>query len=80
MLPKILLVDDIEMFLDLVRVYLRHCSATILSARNGRETLKLARSERPNLIFMDLHMPVITAPTAAGPSGQAAHPGGPRSC
>jgi CheY-like chemotaxis protein/Tfp pilus assembly protein PilZ len=57
MKPKILLVDDVAMFLDLQKMFLRLSSVRILTARDGTEALELAGKERPSLIFMDLHMP-----------------------
>jgi len=57
MIPKILLVDDVAMFLDLQKMFLRLSSARILTARDGVEALQIATRERPSLIFMDLHMP-----------------------
>ena len=57
MTPKILLVDDVLMFLDLQKMFLRLSSVRILTASDGTEALEIARKERPSLIFMDLHMP-----------------------
>jgi uncharacterized protein (TIGR02266 family) len=57
MIPKILLVDDVKMFLDLQKMFLRLTSARILTAGDGLEALETARREKPSLIFMDLHMP-----------------------
>jgi CheY-like chemotaxis protein len=57
MTPKILLVDDVAMFLDLQKMFLRLSSVRILTARDGAEALEIAGKERPSLIFMDLHMP-----------------------
>jgi uncharacterized protein (TIGR02266 family) len=54
---KILLVDDVSMFLDLQKTFLKLSSAHLLTARNGLEAIEVARKERPSLIFMDLHMP-----------------------
>jgi CheY-like chemotaxis protein len=57
MTPKILLVDDVAMFLELQKMFLRLSSVRILTARNGVEALQTAKEEMPSLIFMDLHMP-----------------------
>jgi CheY-like chemotaxis protein len=57
--PKVLLVDDVEFFLEMGKDLLRQTPATIITARNGLEALAMARSESPNLIFMDLTMPVM---------------------
>ncbi|HTG82171.1 MAG TPA: response regulator [Geobacteraceae bacterium] len=58
-LPKILLVDDTKLFLKLEQEYLRQSSAQILTAGNGQEALEIAHTNRPDLIFMDLNMPVM---------------------
>lgn len=56
---KVLLVDDVTMFLDLEKGYLRPSGVNILTATDGRQGLSLCRQERPALVFLDLHMPVM---------------------
>ncbi len=56
---KILLVDDVDFFLEVEKGFLQHTPATIFIARNGREALEIAARERPNLIYMDVNMPVM---------------------
>jgi len=56
---KILLVDDPKLFLKLEQEYLKQSSAQVFTAGNGQEALELARANRPDLIFMDLDMPVM---------------------
>ena len=57
MIPKILLVDDVSMFLELQQTYLKLSSVRIITAKDGAEAFNLAKKERPSLMFMDLHMP-----------------------
>jgi len=57
--PKILLVDDTKLFLKLEQEYLKQSAAQIFTAGNGQEALELARSNRPDLIYLDLNMPVM---------------------
>jgi CheY-like chemotaxis protein len=57
--PKILLVDDVDFFLEMERDFLRHTPATIHTARNGKEALEVAQTQRPDVIFMDVTMPVM---------------------
>jgi len=57
MTPKVLLVDDVAMFLELQKMFLKRSSVHILTAKDGVEALKIAKKELPVLIFMDLHMP-----------------------
>lgn len=57
--PKILLVDDVEFFIELEKDYLKRTPAQILVARNGAEALELVRRERPQLVYMDVNMPIM---------------------
>jgi CheY-like chemotaxis protein len=59
MSQKVLVVDDVNMFLDLMKDYLKLSSVKVFQAKNGEEALKICREERPHLVFMDLHMPVM---------------------
>src|SRR5512146_2027805 len=55
--PKILLVDDNRLFLEMEKEFLQPCAVMIYTARDGREALELVRMVRRDLIFMDLQMP-----------------------
>lgn len=57
MTPKILLVDDVSMFLNLQKMFLKLSSVRIITAKDGVEALRVVKEERPSLVFMDLHMP-----------------------
>lgn len=57
--PKVLLVDDVKMFLEIQKGFLRLSSVRIFTAGDGTEALQTAKAERPDLIFMDLHMPAM---------------------
>lgn len=57
--PKILLVDDVDFFLELEKDFLKRTAADILTARNGQQALEIIRRERPNLVYMDVNMPVM---------------------
>ncbi|UFS68845.1 response regulator [Geomonas sp. RF6] len=59
MTVKVLVVDDVSMFVELQKDFLQASAATIFTARDGAEALRVAKRERPDLIFMDLHMPVM---------------------
>jgi two-component system alkaline phosphatase synthesis response regulator PhoP len=59
LIPKILLVDDVNMFLDLQMSYLKLSSVHVLTARDGIEAIQVIRTELPALVFMDLHMPMM---------------------
>lgn len=59
MASKVLLVDDVSMFIELERDYLQLSAVTILTARDGEEAFRICRLQRPDLVFMDLHMPIM---------------------
>lgn len=56
-MPKILLVDDMRNFLDLEISFLRRADCRIVTAKDGVEALKLAKTETPDLVLLDLEMP-----------------------
>ncbi|HSD37504.1 MAG TPA: HD domain-containing phosphohydrolase [Rhodocyclaceae bacterium] len=57
--PCLLLVDDEPSNLQLLRQVLQH-DYRLLFARDGVRALELARSERPDLLLLDVMMPDIT--------------------
>lgn len=54
---KVLLVDDEEDILDLLRYNLEREGIQVATATNGHDALKLAKSERPDLVVLDVMMP-----------------------
>jgi CheY-like chemotaxis protein len=54
---RILVVDDLQIFLDLEEKFLRNAGYDVDTARSGREALEKARTYRPQLILLDLYMP-----------------------
>ena len=56
---KILLVDDDEMVRELVAATLDGGDYALLQAADGGKGLDLAREHRPDLIFLDVNMPVM---------------------
>jgi len=61
---KVLLADDVELFLELEKTFFRREQVDLLIARNGVEAVELARREKPHLIFMDLFMPEMNGDAA----------------
>jgi CheY-like chemotaxis protein len=57
---RILIVEDDDYLRKASEIALRRAGYMVLSAPNGREGLQLARSERPDLIILDLLMPQPT--------------------
>ncbi|MBC8039613.1 MAG: response regulator [Opitutaceae bacterium] len=56
---KILVADDIVMNRDLIRAFFFETGHELIEAVDGREAVELARSERPDIILMDVRMPVM---------------------
>ncbi len=61
---KILIVDDEELNLELLKEMLLETNATIYSATNGKEALELCKNTTFDLILMDIKMPVMDGFTA----------------
>jgi two-component system, cell cycle response regulator DivK len=59
MAANILIADDYEDNLELLRILLVAANYHVIEARNGAECLKLARQLRPDLVMVDLSMPVL---------------------
>lgn len=57
MSKTILIVDDEERLVSLVRAYLEQEGFQVVTARDGREALFVARQARPDLVILDLMMP-----------------------
>ena len=58
-LPTVLLVEDTEDNRFMMRRLLEMSGYRVVEAINGEEAVKLARAEKPQLILMDLSLPVI---------------------
>lgn len=56
---KVLLVEDTEDNRFMMRRLLEMVGYTVVEARNGQEAVRLAESETPALILMDLSLPII---------------------
>jgi CheY-like chemotaxis protein len=57
--PTVLLVEDTEDNRFMMRRLLEMTGYRVVEAMNGEEAVKLAKKESPNLILMDLSLPVI---------------------
>jgi two-component system cell cycle response regulator DivK len=57
--PKLLLVEDNEMNRDMLTRRLRRKGYEVVTAADGEQALDMARSEAPDLILMDLSLPVL---------------------
>ena len=63
-MPKILIVEDNEMNRDMLSRRLERRGFAIVMAVDGQQGVDLARSERPDLILMDMSLPVMDGWTA----------------
>ncbi len=57
--PLILLVDDNEIDLSTVGDYLRAQDFCVILARNGLEAIRVVRECKPQLVLMDIQMPLM---------------------
>ncbi len=58
-MPKILLVEDNEMNSDMLSRRLERKGYEVVIAVDGEQGIAMAQSEKPNLILMDLSLPVV---------------------
>ena len=66
---RLLIVDDQVLFLESLSTFLRNYAEDIEVvglARNGREALEKAAALRPEIVLMDVHMPVMDGVEATG--------------
>lgn len=61
---KVLIVEDNEMNLKLFRLIIGSLGYEVFSARNGEEGVRMAKEIMPDLILMDIQMPVMDGITA----------------
>jgi two-component system, OmpR family, phosphate regulon response regulator PhoB len=55
-MAKLLVADDLVPIRQMVRITLSTQGWTIVEAKNGNEALDLVRSERPDLVLLDVDM------------------------
>lgn len=56
---RVLLVDDYPDARDMYRVYLTFSGFEVIEAANGMEAIQLASDKPPDIILMDLSLPVM---------------------
>ena len=56
---KVLLVDDDELILSFLKVHFQSRDFQVILAQNGEFALFLAQKEKPDLILLDMNMPVM---------------------
>ena len=63
-MPKILIVEDNEMNRDMLSRRLERRGFAIVMAVDGQQGVDMAQSEKPDLILMDMSLPVMDGWTA----------------
>jgi CheY-like chemotaxis protein len=63
--PRILLVEDDDDNLGLVTFLLQRHNYDVLTARNGKEAVRLAQEQLPDLIILDMNLPELDGWSAA---------------
>ena len=58
-MPKVLLVEDNEMNRDMLARYLKWEGYDVIIAANGQQALDISKAELPDIILMDLSLPVM---------------------
>ncbi len=56
---KILVVEDDPAVLEVIRMMLNGNECQVLTARNGKEAVDLYRFAKPDIVLMDVEMPVM---------------------
>ena len=57
---KILVVDDDRKTVELIRLYLEREGYIVITAYDGRQALDLIRQRKPDLVVLDLMLPVVS--------------------
>jgi len=63
--PRILIVDDTRHIRDLIRLIYDEYDIDLIEAVNGRDAVEMARACTPDLILLDIQMPVMNGYEAA---------------
>lgn len=62
-MKKILIVEDEQPYLKLLNDQLKSLDYKVMTAANGKIGLDIARKEKPDLILLDIRMPVMDGVT-----------------
>lgn len=65
MAPRILIVEDIEDNLVLIKSLLEMADFSVVEARDGREAITQAQAHHPDLILLDMSLPEMDGWTVA---------------
>lgn len=64
MAKKVLIIDDDEQNRILLRAIMKPLQCDVLEAGNGEQGIRLAKEQKPDLVLMDIQMPVMDGYTA----------------
>jgi two-component system response regulator (stage 0 sporulation protein F) len=56
---KVLVVDDEADFRELMTIWLKSKGYSVISASNGQIAVQLVKEESPDIVFLDLNMPIM---------------------
>ncbi|MFA5146872.1 MAG: response regulator [Candidatus Omnitrophota bacterium] len=56
---KVLIVDDEADFRQVMTVWLESKGYSVIAAANGKDAISMVKRDEPNIIFMDLRMPIM---------------------
>ncbi len=57
---KILVVDDEVDIVSTIQYRLKFCNFVVVTANNGKDGLEAAAKEKPDLILLDINMPIMS--------------------
>ncbi len=57
--PRILIVDDNRALVEMLTIFLEEHEFDVLGAYTGRDGIRQAQEERPDLILLDIHLPDV---------------------
>lgn len=69
-MSKILVADDEEGLLELIRLSLSSAGHDVTTAKNGKQALELGRANKYDLIILDIMMPFLDGYHVAGEISQ----------
>lgn len=63
-MKTVLIVEDYPDVRMMMKIMIQHCGYNVLEASDGYEAVETVKKHHPDLIFMDLSMPVMDGLTA----------------
>ncbi len=58
-MKKVLIIEDDKELINLIAIHLRDIDCEVLKAHNGKEGLDIALAEKPDLVVLDISMPIM---------------------